>query len=141
MLLSCTKFVQNMFRSDNFKPSYTANWAQQRTDVFTSNVYYFWPNLSETGELWQMSVRLPHTKFNDNPSSGSKVVTCVQTDGQKGFNWFSAPTRWLPATAVLILTAEYLFVVSWPYFLKRCCHWILEWMVKPAFYSWCLILN
>jgi len=51
-----------------------------------------------------MSATLPHTKFNDNPSSGSQVVTCLWTDGQEAFNGVSAPTRWQPATAALILT-------------------------------------
>jgi len=46
----------------------------------------FLPDFTETWIVWEIFEKSSNNKFRENPSSGSRVVSCGQTDGQ---TWWS----------------------------------------------------
>lgn len=45
-------------------------------------VHWFCPNLTRIGMCRQSIVKLHHVRFHGHPFSGSRVVSCLQTDGR-----------------------------------------------------------
>jgi len=50
------------------------------TQVFTYNIYYYWPIVTKIVFGQQLLVKISSIKFNENPTNGSVAVSCRQTD-------------------------------------------------------------
>ena len=78
VLISSTTFVWNISH-------FRRNWGiygQKRLVVFTLSTRNSCPILMKTEFSRQILKNYSNTKFHENPSSGSRVVPCGQTDGR-----------------------------------------------------------
>jgi hypothetical protein len=69
---------------DSSLQGYLSRWKTHV--VIHENSLYCCPIFTTIGVFQRTLVKLPNIKFHRNPSSRSRVATCVQTDGRRGAN-------------------------------------------------------
>jgi hypothetical protein len=82
-LLSETFLILRRTERDVIKSVHTAVCCMYSTG-------YCWQILMNIESSWQIFEKSPNIKFHENPSSGSRVVQCGQTDRQTDRQLFSA---------------------------------------------------
>ena len=63
-------------------------WWKMYTSIHV-NTHYFCHILMKLGNSWRVFKKYSNIKFHENPSSGSRVVPCRQTDGHDKANSYS----------------------------------------------------